>query len=288
MPGGRTAAGDYAGSVPFPELQSVIEATDPSTACSVWIGPLAGDAWLAHEDDVTHYAASTVKLALVMAAYREAEAGRLDLDSSVAVHNSFASEVGGGLFGLDESDDSDPEVWLRLGTDVTLRWLGERAIVRSSNLATNILLEAVGLGAVQAVLTVLGCAHSAVVRGIEDVAARDAGLHNIVTARDLALQLQALAAASILSEASSKEIITVLSEQQINDAIPRLLRPGTRVAHKSGWVEGVSHDAGIVYPASSQPFVFVMCTTTGLPDEDGTALIARTALAAWKDLVSQP
>jgi beta-lactamase class A len=191
-----------------------------------------------------------MKLALVIAAYRAAEAGRLDLDHAVPVHNCFASAVGVGHFGLDESEDSDPEPWARRGQRLALRWLAYRSIVRSSNLATNLLLDAVGTVEVNEALKVVGATDSAVSRGIEDADAREAGLQNVVTARDLALTLRVLVAGGAASRESCDEILSVLAAQQINDAIPAGLPPGTRVAHKSGWVEGVSHDAGIVYPTT--------------------------------------
>jgi beta-lactamase class A len=55
------------------------------------------------------------------------------------------------------------------------------------------------------------------------------------------------------------------------------------VAHKSGWVEGISHDAGIVYPPDAAPFVVVICTTSALDEQAGLDLIGTGALAAWSD-----
>ena len=96
------------------------------------------------------------------------------------------------VFSIDPEEDSDPEPWRHLGEDVALRWLCYRAIVRSSNLATNLVLDAVGTTAVAAVLDRVGARDSTVTRGIEDATAREAGLQNVVTAADLARTLQAL------------------------------------------------------------------------------------------------
>jgi beta-lactamase class A len=230
-----------------------------------------------------------MKLAVAIAAYREAEAGRLDLNRAVLVHNRFSSVVGPAPFGLDERDDSDPQPWGRLGQPVALRWLAYRALVRSSNLATNLLLEAVGLTAVATTLAVVGARDSVVVRPLDDVAAREAGLENLVTAADLARTLQALANRTAAGSSACDEIIAVLRAQQINDAIPAGLPAGTGVAHKSGWVVGVSHDAGIVYPADGPAFVLAVCTSSGfdgqppLDAQAGLDLIAAGARAAWAD-----
>ena len=224
-----------------------------------------------------------MKLAVVMAAFRESDAGRLDLASTTRVHNRFESVVG-GRYAIAEADDSDPAVWRRVGEPVALRWLAYRSIVRSSNLATNLLLEAVGFEAATAVLRDLGCDRSVIARGIEDYAARDAGLHNIVTAADLATQLQSLAIGTLLTSASNQEILDVLAAQQIDNALPAGLPPETRVAHKSGWVPGVEHDAGIVYPPVADPYIVSVCTTTALPSPDAVAVIAAVSAAAYADI----
>lgn len=250
---------------------------------SVWLGPVSGAPvfeWFAHEQ---HYAASTIKLPLVVAAYRLAARGDIDLERKVAIHNSFQSAVGGPRFGLDSAEDSDEEVWRRLGTEVALRWLCYRAIVRSSNLATNLVLEHVGTEEVVEVLSAAGATSSCLTRGIEDYAARDAGLHNLVTAADLARILQSLAQRTLASSDDCEEIISVLAAQQINDAIPIGLPPGTWVAHKSGWVPGISHDAGLIRPEDAAPFVLTVCTTAELSEQEGLDVIAGIAAAAWAD-----
>jgi beta-lactamase class A len=262
-------------------LHAFVESLPRAGTFSLWCGPVAGDAWLAHHADERHYAASTMKVALVIAAYRQADAGALDLDQMVEVHDDFASAVDAPRYTMDRDEDSDPEPWRRLGEKVSLRWLGLRALVRSSNLATNVLLEHVGVPAVQEALQDLGTQGSTVERGIEDAAARSAGLQNLVTASDLARTLQALAAETAASPRACRDILDVLAAQQLRDTIPAQLPPRTRVAHKSGWVDGISHDAGIVYPPEREPFVFVMCTTSDLSEDEGRQLIASGAAAAW-------
>jgi beta-lactamase class A len=271
------------GRMSYRELEQFVRELPSEGSFSVWAGPVEGPSWVAHRDHTPHYAASTMKLALVVAAYRSAEAGLLDLDDPVAVHNSFTSAAGGATFSLDETEDSDPQPWLRRGQHVALRWLAYRSIVRSSNLATNLLLDHVGTTAVGEALEAVGATDSVVSRGIEDTDAREAGLQNVVTARDLALTLQALVAGTAAGRTSCDEIVSVLAAQQINDAIPAGLPPGTRVAHKSGWVEGISHDAAIVYPDDAAPFVVVVCTTSSLDERSGLELIAAGARAAWAD-----
>jgi beta-lactamase class A len=253
---------------------------------SVWLGGLSGEPWFMYRADVEHYACSTIKVALVLAAYREAEAGHLDIDRLVRIHDEFDSRVAGYRFTMSRTDDEDPAPWQRLGEDVALRWLACRAIVRSSNLATNLLLDAVGLGAVADVLRACGTKRTAMTRGIEDIAARDAGAANVVTARDLAVIFQSIASVSagsdsVASPKSLHELRGFLGAQQLNDGIPAGLPRGVLVEHKTGSIEGVSHDVGIVHPPDGHTYVLAVCTTTGLPDAEASRLIADVSAAAW-------
>jgi beta-lactamase class A len=266
-----------------PALTSYVERLPSDGEYSLWVGPLDGPATVQHNAGHQHYAASTMKLALVIAAYRRADAGTLDLGQSVIVHDDFESAIGCTRFSMDRTEDSDEQTWRRMGERVALRWLANRAIVRSGNLATNLLLESVGLPAVAETLEFLGAKSSTVARGIEDAPAREAGHQNLVTAEDLALTLRQVAGQQAASPESCREVLATLAAQQINDAIPVGVPPGTKVAHKSGWVQGISHDAGIVFPPDAPPYVLVVCTTSTLAEQESLDLIAAAAAASWQD-----
>jgi beta-lactamase class A len=266
-----------------PGLTDFLSVLPSAGTFSLYAGPVDGPAVVESAARVPHYAASTMKVALVVAAYRLSDAGALDLDQPVEVHDEFESAVPGKTFQMDRADDSDPEPWGRLGESVALRWLCYRSIVRSSNLATNLVLERVCLDAVADALKACGATDSRIVRGIEDCFARDAGRDNLVTARDLAMTLRALSAGEAASKESCDEILQILAAQQINDGIPAGLPAETRVAHKSGWVTGISHDAAVVYPPDTDPYLFVMCTTSDLEPAAALDVLARGAAASWAD-----
>ena len=84
--------------------------------------------------DARHYAASMMKVPVLAAMYRLADAGALDIDEPIAVVNEFGSaHAGAPNFTMDPAYDQDDEVWSRLGGEATPRWLGRHMIVRSSN-----------------------------------------------------------------------------------------------------------------------------------------------------------
>lgn len=251
---------------------------------SVWCGRVSAPPGYRRLEQVIHYPASTMKLAVLAAAYRLADAGHLDLDAPVPVHNDFASAApDGSRFRMNPDYDSDPEVWARLGGRASLRWLTRRMIVRSSNLATNLVLEWTGYAAATEAWRTVGASRSVVNRGIEDYTAARSGLDNTVTAADLAAWLAALQTDRLASPESCRMMRQVLLSQEKNDDLPTGLPPGTRIAHKNGWVDGVRHDAGIVYPSDAPPYLLVVCLTGTEPDPAMRDLMRRIAAASWQD-----
>ncbi|PZG21305.1 serine hydrolase [Micromonospora craterilacus] len=267
-----------------------------SGTVSVYAGRLAAPpAWTRHVE-VTHYAASTMKLAVLAALHRAAEAGRLDPDAPVEIRNRFTSaRPDAPPFSCTRQEDNDAAVWDRLGGRAPLRWLAERMIVRSSNLATNLVIEHVGLPAVAEVWARAGARHSVTGRGIEDFAAREAGITNLVTAGDLAALLGAVATGAsrpgpIATPAGCAAMLDVLCAQQIRQDVAEGLPAGVRLAHKNGWVRGVRHGAAVVFPDDADPYLLVVCTTipladgqpSGRADADARRLAADISARVWQ------
>ncbi|MFD2763101.1 serine hydrolase [Micromonospora eburnea] len=262
---------------------------------SVYVGRLGARPTWTRRADATHYAASTMKAAVLVALYRAAEAGRLDLDDPVPVRNGFDSALAGApRFANDQDYDNDEAVWARVGGNAPLRWLAERMIIRSSNLATNIVIDHVGLPAVAEAWTLAGARHSVTGRGIEDSAARESGIDNLVTAADLAALLGELALGArrpgpLASPAGCASMLDVLFAQEHREDLAAGLPEGTRIAHKNGWIRGIRHGAGVVFPADAPPYTIVVCTTTDLADggpsgeetDDACRLIADISAQVW-------
>lgn len=246
--------------------------------------------WTRHPD-TTHYAASMMKVAVLVALYRIVEAGHLDPDSAVPVRNEFDSaRPGAARFSCARHYDNDDAVWARVGDTAPLRWLAEHMITRSSNLATNLLLDRVGLPAVADAWARGGARHSVTGRGIEDFAARAAGITNLVTAADLAALLGNLALGAtqpgpLAAPESCAAMLDILTGQEHREDLAAGLPAGTRIAHKNGWVRGVRHSAGIVYPDDVPPYVIAVCTTAdptdASPDDDACQLIADISARAF-------
>jgi len=256
-------------------IAELLDGVAGSGEFGVWLGRLDGVPVFRHDAERTHYSASTMKLAVAMAMMRKVDAGELALDQPVTVHNDFASAVG-GRFGVNRAEDEAPATWTKLGEQVPLSWLATEMITVSSNLATDLVLELVGIDAADAVLAQYGSGRSAIRRGIDDVAAQKAGISNEMSPADLAAVLVAV------GNESGDYVRELLARNQWNGEIPAGLPAGTRVEHKNGWDTRIRHDGGIVRPADADPFVLAMCTTSDLPDTEAQKLIAAVAADAWE------
>ena len=233
----------------------------PATAVGLYYRSLARPDSILIGANLRLHAASTMKIPVMIQLFRDADAGLLRLEDSLSVHATFPSLADGSPFTVGKEDDSDSTLYARIGAQASLRELLALMITRSSNLATNILIERVGAERAQRTARMLGAWSMQVLRGVEDGAAYRAGLNNTTTARDLGALLGAIAHRRAASRPACDSMVAILGRQEFNEGIPAGLPPGTRVAHKTGWIgEVVYHDAAIVYPASGGSYVLVIVT----------------------------
>jgi beta-lactamase class A len=227
--------------------------------------------WSFNADHYFH-AASTMKLAVLLGVFRQVERGELTLESAVHVRNRFTSIVNQEPFMLDLGRDADPNVYGHLGKTLTVRELAYWMITLSSNLATNLLIDVIGVQTVQHALDELGIDGMRILRGVEDQAAFEAGLNNEVTANGLLKLLRIVADGKAYSQKSSEEMLNIMLEQQYRSGIPAGLPKAARVAHKTGNISTVHHDAGIVYLENRKPYVLVILTQFSAEQGRGTAV----------------
>jgi beta-lactamase class A len=223
--------------------------------------------------DAMFHAASTMKLAVLVALFRQFTRGELNLDEPVHVRNKFLSIYERKPYMLDVSRDTEGDVYERLGRTMSVEQLAYYMITCSSNLATNLLVDVLGVPVIQTALDELKVDGIRVLRGVEDHAAFEAGLNNEVSANGLLRLLRLVAEGKAFGEEASARMREILLDQRFKSGIPAGLPPAARVAHKSGNISTVHHDAGIVYLEGRQPYVLVILTQ--FPSEAS----AKTAVA---------
>jgi beta-lactamase class A len=220
--------------------------------------------------DTSFHAASTMKVPVMVELFRRANTGSFRMDQGLLLVNQFASIADGSPYELDPGSDSDSTLYRRIGQRVRVDTLLRLMITRSSNFATNTLITLVGADAVTGTMRSFGAQRIQVLRGVEDGKAFEKGLNNTTTARDLAIILRAIQEGRAASPAATHDMLEILSAQEFNEKIPAGLPPGMRVAHKTGEITAVSHDAAIVYPPGRSPYVLVVLTR-GIADGSKSA-----------------
>jgi beta-lactamase class A len=227
--------------------------------------------WSYNGDQYFH-AASTMKLAVLLAVFRQVDRGELKIDAPVHVRNRFTSIVNQQPFMLDLGRDADPDVYGHLGKTLSVKELAYWMITKSSNLATNLLVDVVGIQTIQLALDEMEIDGVRVLRGVEDQAAFEAGLNNEVTANGLLKLLRLIADGRAYSKQASDEMLAIMLEQQYRSGIPAGLPKAARVAHKTGNISTVHHDAGIVFVEGRKPYVLVILTQFPAETGRGTAV----------------
>jgi beta-lactamase class A len=239
----------------------------PSGSIAVASSGLPGGEQFGSNADAPFPPASTFKVAVMAEVLHQAEGGLLALDERIPVINSFTSAADGKPYSVDREDDADPALYAKIGDAERLGELVRRMIVRSSNLATNILIERIGVGRIDALLTESGIEGISVVRGVFDRRAHALGMDNRTSARGLAALMMQLAEGRLVSAAASREMVGILLGQEFNEGIPAGLPKAVRVAHKTGWDDGLYHDAGIIFAENRRPYALAVLTR-GLADQD--------------------
>ena len=247
-------------------------------------------------DGVVMHAASTMKVPVLMELYRQAAAGERALDERVQVRTTFTSIADGSPYTLTADEDSEDELYDRVGETETLEELARRMIVRSSNLATNLVIEEVGAAAVRETMAELGAPEMDVLRGVEDIPAYERGLSNTTTARALATVMAALArcergdvhtALRPLRPADCEAMVDVLTQQEFTQRIPAGVPDAVRTANKTGSITRIAHDAAIVYPQGRAPYVLVVMTRGLDRWAVADAAIRRVSERVWTAVTGQ-
>ena len=216
--------------------------------------------------DESFHAASTMKVPVMMEIYRQAAQGKFSLDDPIPVKNDFLSIADGSHYSVSVADDSEPSLYKKVGQTETIRELMRLMIISSSNLATNILIERVTAPRVMDLMRNIGANRIRVLRGVEDSKAYERGMNNTTTARDLMIVFRRIAERRAMSEKASDEMVKVMLDQQFNEGIPAGLPQTARVAHKTGSITKVNHDAAIIFLPNRKPYVLVVLTR-GIQDE---------------------
>lgn len=226
--------------------------------------------------DAVFYAASTIKLAVLLAVMRAADAGTIDLEDTLECPPQFASAARAPDFVV-APEDADPD-YPADGTQLSVSRMLRMMVSHSSNEATNVLVDRIGLPAVAEALRRCGASVSKLERLIGDVEAADAGLTNEVSAGDLTTIMRCVVAGELTTPHSTEFMRTLLTSQE-QVRIGNAVATGMLWGSKSGDVPGIEHDVAFVGDPNGPNVRYLAVCTRGYEPGQGRELIASTASA---------
>ena len=270
------------------EIQE-IEKKSGAQAIAVALHDLETGFELRYHADRWFHAASTIKVPILLGAFAAIDRGDLLPHSRVHVRNRFLSCVEDIPFRVESGRDANSAVHNAIGKMMRVDELAYHMITTSSNLATNLLLGVMGSEAVNQTLRQLKVDEGIELRrGVEDELAFEKSINNRVTAEGLLRILVLLAQGKAFSPALSRRMMDILHGQEFNQGIPALLPKGARVAHKTGEISTVAHDAGVIYLPKRKPYVLVILTEWGPSASGRSRTIAAISHAIYEFLTQSP
>ncbi len=280
--------------LPVPSLQSQtelharfaeLEARSGASHMAVALVDLDTHAEFHYHADRWFHAASTIKMAILLGVFGAIHRGELLPQSRVHVRNRFLSAFDGSPYRVRLDRDANPDVHREVGRTLRVSELADAMITTSSNLATNLLLDLVGIDVLQQTIEGFRLEGIDLRRGVEDEMAFEHGISNRVTANGLVGLLRLMGEERAFSPALSRQMVNVLHGQQFKSGLPAGLPRGARVAHKTGEISTIAHDAGLVYLAGRKPYAVAVLTEWEATRTGRSATIAAASYIAYAALV---
>jgi beta-lactamase class A len=212
---------------------------------------------------------SLIKLPMLLALYKLADSGELDLKSRMTVQEQFIVPGTGHIRHTG------------VNREFSIEELAYLMITASDNTATNMLIDVLGFETVNTFAADMGLKKTVLARKMQDFESLERGIDNVMLPEDVALVYQAFLSSEYFAKSTSEKILKVLGEQELNNKIPAFLPETVTVMHKTGEIPGVEHDAGILQAGERQIVVVIM--TNDLKDNmEGIRFCGDVAKEAYE------
>ncbi|HLR15230.1 MAG TPA: serine hydrolase [Bacillota bacterium] len=266
------------------ELEKKIEKhiSEAGGTWGIYIENLTKKETWSHLPDEVFPAASIIKIPIMMAAFEAHHQGKFSMEDTLPLR---AEELVGGA-GVFQH--------MTPGTLVTVYDTIMLMMIQSDNTATNMIIDLVGKENIQKTMTSIGLKDSTFYNKLMTVPCEREG-PNEITARDVNTMLKTIATGSYTSVYACEHMIDIMKRQQDDSRLPaRLPRSSSGVigaldtwnlAHKTGSISGVVHDAGILYVQNQEVLITVL--SKNVDDYFGQSTIATIGKDLFEALTSQ-
>jgi len=230
---------------------------------SVFYTDIASNSSASISPDAVYPAAALIDLFVITEAYHQADQYKLKLTDTLPIR---PEDIVGGTGVLQN----------RQGGTTTIKECIDLITSESDNVAANLLINRLGMDAINGTIKTLGLSHTALRRRLADDAARKAGLENETSAGDMATFLAQLVRGNVYNRTVSNALVQAMAQQNKPewDYLGGGLQPHPQIVHMTGQIPpangapGVLHDAGIFYPANKGAYVLVFMNQSTLANKE--------------------
>lgn len=254
------------------EILNYLESIQGKVA--VVVETLDGERLVSIKENEIFPSASTIKLAIMLTLFKAAEDGKLSLDDQVSLEGLEKTGGDGVLKELSEHHS------------FSYRELCTLMIIVSDNMATNILIKTLGMDTINAQISSLGLKDAHLGRFMMDGEAKKRGEDNFITAHEMSQLFHIILSSESYSEASRAEMLDILKRQQVRGRIDRYLPEEMTIAHKTGDLDFLEHDGGIVYLDNGNAYLIIVFTAEMESNEIGRETIARISKLAYDNFTN--
>lgn len=226
---------------------------------------------IAYNENTPVSSASVIKVPIMAEAFYRDNEGGFSLKNRYTLQNAHKVPPSGVLTLMDE------------GLTLSYLDLVRLMIVISDNVATNVLIDALGYGKINERIKALGCTSTILQRKMMDIESMKNGRDNITTAGDMGIILEKLYKGEIAGKAQSRDMVEIMSYQQDNSKIPFLINDDVCIANKTGGNTRVSNDVALIY--AKQPYV--LCTLGDNVDEPSFGRLIQDTSKLIYDYISK-
>jgi beta-lactamase class A len=251
------------------EARQEIEDYDGVAGLYVW--DLEEDSGYGIRPDEQFFAASTIKIPIMVAVYRKVDEGELEFSQEVEIREDDWAAGAGWL------------QWEKAGTKQTVGDLLLLMMTQSDNVAANALVRTVG-GAdhVNEVADSMGAEDTVLYQKVSSERGVVPALDNTSTPRDMATMMQQIAQGKAASEKSCGYMIDLMHENKLDWWLDEGLPSGVDAANKAGWLYRVYDEAGIVENDDRRYVIAVMSKHGEADVYQGQNLIKNLSSAVWE------
>jgi beta-lactamase class A len=263
-------------NVLWQRLESTIDHLDQDLdgVMGVAIEDLTSGQKAVRREDEVFPQASTIKIAVLAELYHQNQQSLQGASGKAKLSDTYTVQTS------DLVADSDIMGGLTPGVSkITNRDLATMVVAVSDNSATNVLIDRVGMNNVNALLDTLGLPHTRLRRKMMDIKAASEGRENVSTPREMLSLLEQIYSGKVVNQELTDDLIKVLSTHK-NSWIARELPEGLSVADKTGELEGVRNDCGIIL-VPNRPYILCVMTTYLSREREGEETISRISVAAY-------